>query len=308
MRTGSVRGRCSVIDHSEVFPKDEAVQVISPNHVGLGTIHFGMDARMLSRTTLLAAVALAGLTACSDSDQGKAPAPAPSFSTDSLDDLAPPQPEPTAEPEPVVINQTTPAAEPTEQERQWERERQSQSGLGRTRDTVRTLTNRMQDGTEAEEGLAAVSPDEEWVGTEGFIWDMPADWRMAVPSSGRFGQMQVPSPLGAASVAFNRETGSVADLERRVASMMVSQSGGRITPRTENIEVLGRPVRLVSLEGSLLDPSAKGGTGETPFQAIRAAIVDLGPARALIVMWGPEDTVRNNEGHFEHMIRTMTNR
>lgn len=268
-------------------------------------VHFAMDPRPLFRTVLAVTFLMGGLTACSDSDKGKAPAPTPSFSTDSLDSLAPPQPERAPDPDPVVINQTTPAAEQTEQERQWERERQSQSGLGRTRDTVRTLTNRMQDGTEAEDGLAAVTSDEEWVGTNGYIWDMPADWRMAVPSTGRFGQMLVPSQLGAASVSFNRETASVADLERRVASMMVSQTGGRITPRTENIEVLGRPVRLVSLEGSLLDPSAKGGTGETPFQAIRAAIVDLGEVRALIVMWGPEDTVRNHEGHFESMVRNM---
>jgi hypothetical protein len=267
-----------------------------------------MDPRIIACTAVTMSCALVGLTACSDSDKGKSPTPAPSFSTDSLDDLAPPQPERAPDPDPVVINQTTPAAEQTEQERQWERERQSQSGLGRTRDTVRTLTNRMQDGTEAEDGLAAVTSDEEWVGTNGYIWDMPPDWRMAVPSSGRFGQMLVPSQLGAASVSFNRESGSVAELERRVASMMVAQTGGRVTPRTENIEVLGRPVRVVSLEGSLLDPSAKGGTGETPFQAIRAAIVDLGEARVLIVMWGPEDTVRNNEGQFESMVRNMTQR
>ena len=33
--------------------------------------------------------------------------------------------------------------------------------------------------------------------------------------------------------------------------------------------------------------------------------LDLGDARALIVMWGPEDTVRNNEAKFNAMVRGM---
>jgi hypothetical protein len=252
--------------------------------------------------------ALAGQPACSDADSAGAKVPQKNFSTDSLDALAP-EPAPTpapAEPEPTVIDQSAPAAPQTEEEREWERERQSQSNYGRTRDRVKTLTNRMQDGTEAEDGLAATTPDEEWAGTNGVRWDMPADWRMAIPSDGRFGQMHIPSQFGAASVAFTRESGAVGELERRVSSMLVEMTGGRVTPRVANFEVLGRPVRMLSLEGSLLDPSAKGGTGETPFQAVRAGIVDLGDVRVLIVLWGPEDTVRNNEGTFEAMLRNMS--
>lgn len=247
------------------------------------------------------------MTACSDSTE-PAPTAQHEYSTDSLDSLAPPPGEdegPASEPATTVIDQSAPASEPTEEEREWQRERESQSNYGRTRDRVRSLTNRLQDGTEAEDGLAATLPEEEWVGTGGVRWDMPADWRMAVPSDGRFGQMLVPSRLGDASVSFTRESGPVAELERRVAGMMVSMTGGRVTPRAESIEVAGRPVRTLAMEDSLIDPSAKGGTGETPFQAVRAAIVDLGEARALIVMWGPEDTVRNNEAKFAAMVRGM---
>lgn len=252
---------------------------------------------------------LGALPACSDSsDNGADQVPKSNFSSDSLDSLTPAQAEPEPEAEPVVIDQSAPAAEPTEEERDWVRERQSQSNYGRTRDRVKTLTNRLQDGTQAEDGLADVTPDEEWVGTGGFVWDMPTDWRIAIPAEGRFGQMLVPSQFGAASVAFTREGGTVAELERRVSSMIVSLTGGRVTPRTESFEVHGHGVKTLAMEGSLLDPTAKGGSGEAPFSAVRAAIVDLGDARALIVMWGPEDTVRNNEAKFGSMVRNMTER
>lgn len=259
---------------------------------------------------LALALGLGLLTACSDSSE-QAPIPQHDFSSDSLDSLAPapdPEADRPADPEPTVIDQSATASEPTEEEREWQRERESQTNYGRTRDRVRSLTNQMQDGADAEDGLAATLPEEEWVGTGGVRWDMPSGWRMAVPSDGRIGQMHIPSQLGAAAVAFTRESGTAAELERRVGGMMVSQTGGRVTPRTENAEILGRRVRILSMEGSLIDPSAKGGTGETPFQAVRAAIVELGDARALIVMWGPEDTVRNNEAKFEAMIRNMSQR
>lgn len=256
---------------------------------------------------LLAALLLA-LPACSDSDGTGAQVPQKNFSTDSLDALAPdePPPPPRQDPEPTVIDQSAPAPTPTEEERRWERERQSQSTYGRSRDRVKTLTNRMQDGAEAEEGLAAVSPEDEWVGAGGIRWDMPEDWRMAVPAGSRFGQMLVPSPFGAASVVFTRESATVADLERRVGAMLVSLTGGKVSPRTDSFEAAGRTVRTLAAEGSLIDPSAKGGSGETPFQAVRAGIIDLGDARVLILMWGPEDTVRNNEGKFEAMLRNAT--
>jgi hypothetical protein len=253
---------------------------------------------------------LTALTACSDSADDAAPAVQSNYSTDSLDSLAPAQSEPEPQPEtaPTVIDQSAPASEPTEEEREWVRERESQSNYGRTRDRVKTLTNRLQDGTEADDGLADVTSEEEWAGTGGLRWDMPADWRMAVPADGRFGQMLVPSPLGAASVAFTRESATVAELERRVGSMIVSLTGGRVSPRTDSFETLGRSVKTLAMEGTLLDPTAKGGTGETPFAAVRAAIVDLGDARALIVLWGPEDTVRNNEAKFESMVRNVSER
>lgn len=270
-----------------------------------------MDPKLSPSTGVLAlALGLGLLCGCSDSSNDqRSEIPQQNFSNEGLDALAPegePAPATNPETEPVVIDQATPSAEPTEEERTWERERQSQSTYGRSRDRVQTLTNRMQDGTEAEDGLADVLPGEEWVGTGGVRWDMPADWRMAVPASGRIGQMLVPSPLGAASVAFTRESSTVQELERRVGSMLVSMTGGRITPRSETFDVLGRSVTTLDMEGSLIDPSAKGGSGETPFQAVRAAVIDLGEDRVLIVLWGPEDTVTNNEGKFEAMIRGMT--
>lgn len=269
-----------------------------------------MDRRTTATAVLTLALGLAlGPTACSDSDSSEVEIPQRDFETGSLDSLAPDEPpapvEDMQDEAPAVIDQSAPAAEPTEEARGWERERQSQTNFGRTRDRVKTLTNRMQDGAEAEEGLAAVTPDEEWVGTSGVIWDMPTDWRMAVPASGRFGEMLVPSPLGAALAVFTRESGTVTELERQVSGMVVGMTGERVSPGVESFETGGRPVRMLSLNGSLLDPTAKGGTGEKLFSAVRAAIIDLGDTRVLIVLSGPEQTVANNEPKFANMIRTM---
>ena len=110
---------------------------------------------------------------------------------------------------------------------------------------------------------------------------------------------------GAASVAFTKETASVEELERQAAAMLVSPSGGRVTPRVETLEVLGKPVKLLALEGTYIDAGDKGGGNEKPFYAVRAAVVDLGVTRVLIVMWGPEDTVTQNEGKFTAMIKGM---
>jgi hypothetical protein len=247
---------------------------------------------------------------CSEKDAPKKDVvPDSNFGTDSLDSLSPggaaPAPEPEPE-EPVVIDQSGPGdEEPTDEEREWTEERRSQSTFGRSRDKARELKNDLQGGTDAENGLADTAPEDEWVGTSGAVWEMPEGWRMAIPGEGRIGEMFVPNDLGAASVAFTKESVSVEELRRQVAAMLVTPAGGRVTPRSESIEVLGKPVLLLSLEGTYIDASSKGSGNEKPFYAVRAAVVDLETTRVLIVMWGPEDTVTQNEGKFTAMIKDM---
>lgn len=255
-------------------------------------------------------LALMGLAGCSESSSSsKDVVPDSGYGTEGLDSLGSGSaPEPEAADEPVEIDQSTPQAEDAESEedREWTKARESQSLLGRSRDKAKTLRNDIQGGTNApEEGFALTNPDEEWVATGGWVWDMPEDWQMAIPASGRFGEMYVPSQLGAASVAFTRETDTVAQLERRVGSMLVDMIGSKVAVRTESDTVGGLAVKTLGLEGTYVDPSAKGGSNEKPFYAVRAAIIDLGEARALIVLWGPEQTVINNENAFASMIRGM---
>lgn len=262
----------------------------------------------------LVALLLAG---CSDSSSPKKDVvPDSGYGTDSLDALTPAgskdtarTPEPIPEPESVEIDQSAPddtARTDEDPEREWVKERESRSLLGKSRDKAKTLRNDIQGGTDApENGFAATTYEEEWVGAAGCRWDMPEDWKMAIPGSGRFGEMYIQSPLGAASVAFTKETDRVEDLQERVASMLVDMIGSRVKPRTETFDVDGVAVRTLALEGTYIDPSGKGGGNEKPFYAVRAAIVDLGEQRVLIVMWGPEDSVKNNQGKFEAMVRGM---
>lgn len=268
-----------------------------------------MDPKALPAACL--AIALALLPACSDSssDSAKDIVPDKGYGTSSLDALSPegtekPAPE-SAEQEPVVIDQGADGEPREDEDREWTRERESKSLLGRSRDKAKELRTEMQGGTSPENGLADTTAEDEWVGTSGVVWDMPEDWRMAVPSGDRIGEMYVQSPFGAASVAFTKESATVAELERQVSSMLVDQIGGKVKPRTESFDVLGRPVKTLALEGTYVDPSAKSATNEKPFYAVRGAIVDLGDLRVLIVMWGPEDTVRAAEGKFEAMIKDM---
>ncbi|MFK7884455.1 MAG: hypothetical protein AB8F26_09780 [Phycisphaerales bacterium] len=254
---------------------------------------------------------LAALSACSDSSSSNSKdiVPDSGYGTDGLDSLGSgTTPEPVAEPEPeepVIIDQS--AQTPNEdEEREWQKERESQSLLGRSRDKAKTLRNSIQGGTdEPEGGLAATTPDEEWVGTSGWEWDMPESWQMAIPAGGRFGEMYISSPTGAASVAFTKETRTVAELERQVGSIVVDLIGSKVTPKVTQQEVQGLPVKILALEGTYVDPSAKGGRNEKPFYAVRSAIVDLGDYRVLVTLLGPESTVFNNAGKFDAMIEGM---
>lgn len=273
-----------------------------------------MDPRLTPAVVSLLALGLGALTACSDpADEPEDVVPDSHYGTKGLDTLAPPDAEPQApvpdEPapaeQPVVIDQGGDGEQGTEEEREWVRERQSQSMYGKARDRAKEVGNDMQGGTQATEGLADTAPEDEWVGAGGVVWEMPEDWRMAMPAGDRIGEMFVPSQLGGASVAFTRETADIDELERRAGAILVTPMGGRISPRTESFELLGRPVRTLALEGTFIDPSAKGSTNEKPFYAVRAAVIDLGEQRVLIVFWGPEGTVTQNEGKFEAMIRGM---
>lgn len=261
-----------------------------------------------------AGLALGMLPACSDSSgsSSKDIVPDSGFGTDGLDTLGGAKaPEPVeTEDEPVVIDQGTgDGAEAVDEDRDWERERESQSLLGRSRDKAKTLRNSIQGGTdEPENGLAVTRDEDAWVGTGGWAWDLPDAWQMAIPGSGRFGEMYIKSDFGAATVTFTKDSATVAQLERQIGSMVVDLIGSKVTPKVKEFEAEGMAVKLLSLEGTFVDPSAKGGSNEKPFYAVRGAIIDMGSSRVMIVMLGPENTVMNNSGVFEAMVKGMYQR
>lgn len=268
---------------------------------------------------LLTSLALLSFTlaGCSDSSSSKPAEEAstePQADTSYLDELAAKQGidvnEETAETEsfdePVELANSS-QADPTETEtededREWEAERESKSLLGRSRDKGLDLRDQLQGSTTAGEGLAYTMSDEEYAASSGFRWEMPEDWRMAIPPRGRFGEMYIQNPLGNASVAFSKETDSVRNIIRSMQGQIIDPMGGRAKAQTSKKTIQGYEVEIVELEGTFLDPGSKGGTKEQIFYAMHAVIFDLGDSRILIKMWGPQDTVNLSTKLFDKMI------
>lgn len=211
------------------------------------------------------------------------------------------------EPKPVEIDQTKVGEddpEYTDEDREWVKEEGPKSVFGRSRDKARDVTQKIQGGTEPEEGIANTVYDEEYAQAAGFAWDMPTDWRMAVPSSGHFAEMYIQHPLGNASVVFSKTAENAAQIKRALQAN-ITDTFGSSGARTSTKTVKGFTVTIFDLEGTYIDPSGKGGRNESPFYAIHAALIELPTTKVLIKMWGPQDTVKQNTGKFDAMIEKM---
>lgn len=257
-------------------------------------------------------IALAGCGGGSDSESKNAVAPDFEPDTSYLDELAEDQGiemnDPAAD-EPIEIDQTQIASEDEDkqyldEEREWVEEEGSKSLLGRARDRGKSVRDQIQGGTEPENGIANTTYDEEYAQAAGFAWDMPEDWRMAVPSSGHFAEMFVQHPLGNASVIFEKTDWSTSQTRRELQKYITSMFGDTKAD-TSTKSVKGFTVTTFDLEGTYIDPSGKGGRNESPFYAIHAALIELPTTKVLIRMWGPQDTVNQNKAKFDRMIEKM---
>ena len=266
---------------------------------------------LISNAAILLSLVFVGCSDSSDSQATDSAVPEPAADTSYLDELAAKQGIALEEDEPDDQVVEEEADEPEadgddalaqDEEREWVAERQSQSLLGRSRDKAKGLRDQIQGGTEPEEGLASTLSDDEYAASSGLRWEMPEDWAMAVPARGRFAEMFIRSPFGNASVSFSKETGAVRDLVRQMQREIIDPMGGRSRAKTTDKTIAGYAVQIVDLEGTYLDPGAKGGTNEQIFYAMRAAIFDLGETRILIKMWGPVDAVNQNTRLFDAMI------
>ncbi len=269
-------------------------------------------------TGLLLFAALSTLASCSDSSSDTSVA-TPAFEADTsyLDELAQTQdqsldqdqdieadPIESAEPEPQVAQEK----QYKDEERQWVREDGSKSLLGRARDRAKNIGEQAQGSTEPENGLAITAFDEEYAQAAGFAWDMPEDWRMAVPGTGRFAEMYIQHRLGNASVSFTKETDSIANIKRRLESTITSTYSSRTKATITKKTVMDFPVTILDLEGTYIDPGAKGTSNGSPFYAIHAAVIELPTTKVLIKLWGPADTVKQSTGKFDAMIEKMYER
>ncbi len=195
-----------------------------------------------------------------------------------------------------------------DEERHWVREDGSKSLFGRARDRAKGLGEQAQGSTEPENGLAITAFDEEYAQAAGFAWDMPEDWRMAVPGTGRFAEMYIQHRLGNASVSFTKETDSISNIKRRLESTITSTYSSRTSATLTKKTVMDFPVTILDLEGTYIDPGAKGTSNGSPFYAIHAVIIELPTTKVLIKLWGPAETVNQSKGKFDAMIEQMYER
>lgn len=251
------------------------------------------------------------LNACGDSSNASTAKPvAPDYEPDTsyLDGLAQDQGIETNEPKPipVEINQTqiSQDPDPKDEDREWVKEEGPKSIFGRSRDKARDLTQKIQGGTEPQEGIANTTYDEEYAQAAGYAWDMPEGWRMAVPAQGHFAEMYIQNPLGNASVVFSKTTDSVIQT-RRSLEQYITDAFGSSDTRISTKTVKSHTVTIFELEGTYIDPSSKGGRNESPFYAIHAALIELPTTKVLVRMWGPQDTINQNASKFDAMINNM---
>ena len=265
--------------------------------------------RILTLCTLFTTL---GALGCGNSDSSSDANPvAPDYEPDTsyLDGLAAENgiETGTTEEAPVEINQSQPdktEQPPADEEREWTAEEGSKSLLGRSRDRAKEMGEKLQGGTEPDNGIANTTYDEEYAQAAGFAWDMPETWRMAVPSAGHFAEMYIQHPLGNASMVFSKTTETAAQIKRALQANITDTFGSSGT-RTSTKTVQGFSVTVFDLEGTYIDPSGKGGRNESPFYAIHAVLIELPTTKILIKMWGPQDTVKQNTGKFDAMIEKM---
>lgn len=262
----------------------------------------------------LLVVFIAGCSKSEEPAAENASASEPKADTSYLDQLAAEQGIDLEEDKPQVTSQSASSEDEPEsddeddgeEEREWVKDDGSQSLFGRSRDKAKDIQNRIRGGTSAEEGLANTLLEEEYASSSGLRWEMPEDWRMAMPSRGNFAEMYIMHALGNASVSFTKEEANTRALIRAMQDQIIDPMGGRSRAQTSEKTILDTQVTMVDLEGTYLDPGAKGGTNEQIFYAIHAAIFDLGDSRIVIKMWGPQDTVDQSMILFDKMINETT--
>jgi hypothetical protein len=195
-----------------------------------------------------------------------------------------------------------------DEEREWVAEEGSKSLLGRSRDRGKDIRDQIQNSTTPQNGIANTTFDEEYAQAAGFAWDMPDGWRMAVPASAYFAEMYIQNPLGNASVVFSKSTDPISQIKRSLESNITDTFGGTSRTKTTKQTVMDYQITVFDLEGTYLDPSGKGNRNGSPFYAIHAAVIELPTTKVVIKMWGPQDTVSQNLGKFDAMIKKMYER
>jgi len=313
--TSSQRGNNTANSSPPIFGQNP-IQI--PNNNGSNppssaSLHSGMNKHTTRASAILLSLFLAGCSDTSDTKSSDASAVEPNADTSYLDELAAKQgialqeeiveDDPVdIEPEPAESIEDTDPGSTEDEQREWELERQSKSLLGSSRDKAKNLRDQIQGSTTPGQGLAYTLSDEEYAASSGLRWEMPEDWRMAIPPTGHFAEMYIKNPLGNASVSFTKETDSARNLIRTMERQIIDPMGGRSRAQTSKKTIRGKEVQVIDLEGTYLDPGSKGSTREQIFYAIHAVIFDMGDSRILIKMWGPQDTVNQSTRLFDKMI------
>lgn len=182
--------------------------------------------------------------------------------------------------------------------------RTSQSTFGRTRDRAREVRNEITGGATTEAPLAEMGMDPT-LRAAGLVWALPEGWAQAIPvEGGVLAEAVVPHPLGNARLTVREDRQPAERALEAIGRRVLDEVGDPVRARPEAIEVAGLRVLRLGAEGTVLEASGRG--GEQPFWAVRAAAVEReGRATVVVLLVGPEDTVRASEAVWEAMIEGM---
>ncbi len=141
-------------------------------------------------------------------------------------------------------------------------------------------------------------------GAEDIGWTKPEAWtELTEKKPMRITTYEIPGADGAAEMSVSRAMGSTEDNVKR----WQGQFKDNPEAKTEDIEVSGLKVTVVTIEGTMMvggAPMAGGGEPKDGYKML-TAMVHTTPSAYFFKMWGPQKTVDAARGDFDAMVASI---
>ena len=158
--------------------------------------------------------------------------------------------------------------------------------------------------------LAVVHAQDAKFNVSAFTFTKPEGWEKTEPKSAmRKAQLQVPGKdgAGAAEVTFFFFGGGQGGGVRENVARWFSQfSGGKDVQKTEEQEMNGTKVTLVTTEGTMKASPISGVPNDMPDHALLGAILEHAEGPVFVKMTGPAATVKGAREPFLALVKSAT--